>query len=340
MLGFSIIIVTWNGLHHLKRFLPSVVETNYPDFEIILADNNSSDESISWVKEYFPTVKIAALDDNYGYCGGNNRAFQIAEKEIVLFLNNDVEVPSDWLHGINQLFSEKEQCGAVQPKLLAYDRKTQFEYAGAAGGFLDILGYPLCRGRILDSSEEDHGQYDTSIPIFWASGAAFAIRASIFKTLNGFDEHFEFHMEEIDVCWRTQALGYDIWYTPESEVYHLGGGSLAMGSPRKVYYNFRNNLFMLWKNLPLNQLVWKFPVRFFLDTVAAWRSLLAGRPVEFWSILKAHLHFIRNIGYIQKQRSATKRTSHPKGVIPKSMVWNYMVRKQRTFDQLTEHGTV
>jgi len=334
--GFSIIIVTWNGLHHLKTFLPSVCDTDYPDFEIILADNASKDETVEWVREHFPEVIISTFDDNYGYCGGNNRAVATASKEILLFLNNDVKVDAKWLHGINECFESNETIGAVQPKLLSFKEPEYFEYAGAAGGFIDKYGYPFCRGRLFETVEKDEGQYDEISEVFWASGAALAIKKDLFEELGGFDEDFEFHMEEIDLCWRVKRSGQKVMYTPESKVYHLGGGSLAMGSPRKVYYNFRNNLFMIWKNYSTSELILRFPIRLFLDVVAAYKSLLSGKPKEFVAIAKAHLHFFLNWAKVQRKRKAN---SSPKvkslsGKFPISIIWNFFLKGNKKFNQL------
>ena len=334
MKGFSIIIVTWNGLHHLQQFLPSVAATNYPDFEIILADNNSEDGSKEWVTEQFPTIKIAAFDDNYGYTGGNNRAMAFAEKEIILFLNNDVEVPPNWLLGISETFELDENIGAVQPKLRSYNQKEFFEYAGAAGGFLDTLGYPFCQGRIMDSFERDEGQYEEITNIVWASGAALAIKKSIFEKLEGFDEDFQFHMEEIDLCWRTLNAGYRIVYTPKSVVYHLGGGSLPMGSPRKVFFNFRNSLFMLWKNLPLNQLWYKLPLRLMLDEIAAVRALVSKNNTEFWAIQRAHFGFFKNLSKLQHKRKKQPGKSTNGVLSPISIIWGYFVKGKKTYKEL------
>lgn len=337
MKGFSVIIVTWNGLKHLKTFLPSVYAAEYPDFEIILADNASSDGSVEWVREYFPEVIISTFDDNYGYCGGNNRAVSSASKDILLFLNNDVHTTPNWLDAINDCFMQDESIGAVQPKLLSYKEPEYFEYAGAAGGFIDKYGYPFCRGRILETVEKDEGQYNESSEIFWASGAALAIKKDIFQELGGFDEDFEFHMEEIDLCWRAKRLGYKVMYTPNSSVYHLGGGSLAMGSPRKVYYNFRNNLFMLWKNYSTSELIFRFPVRLLLDVIAAYKSLLSGNPKEFGAIAKAHLHFFKGWSSVHKKR---KRIALPllkklTGKMDLSIIWSYIVRGKKKFNQLS-----
>jgi len=329
--GFSVIIVTWNGLHHLKTFLPSVVNTDYPDFEIIIAENNSTDGTREWIAKEYPHIKIAAFDDNYGYTGGNNRAVPFAEKEILLFLNNDVKVAPDWLDGISTCFEENEETAIVQPKLLSYKDPEYFEYAGAAGGFLDRLGYPFCQGRILESVEKDTGQYDSVKEITWASGAAFAIRKEIFEEIGGFDEDFEFHMEEIDVCWRVRNKGLQVIYTPDSTVFHLGGGSLPMGSTRKVYYNFRNSLFMLWKNLPSNQLLYKIFFRLILDGVAAIRSFVSGRPGELAAIFRAHMHFYKELPSLNHKRKSLEPNHANHVLTPVLMIWQYYILRRDKF---------
>ena len=335
---FSIIIVSWNALHHLKEFLPSVSATNHPDFEIIIADNASTDGSADWVKESFPEVKIVRLNKNYGYCGGNNRAAAYANGDILLFLNNDVEVTPNWLESLEKCFIDNPKIAVVQPKLRSYKNKDFFEYAGAAGGFIDAYGYPFCRGRILETVEKDVGQYDKKDFIFWASGAAFAIRKEIFEKMNGFDDNFEFHMEEIDLCWRIQNRNYLIAYCPDSVVYHLGGGSLAMGSPRKVYYNFRNNLVMLFKNYTRKELITRFVPRLFLDIIAAIRSLLMFRPAEYLSIIRAHFYFWSHFLKIRKRRSMSQTDrinfNNLPGKINISLIWNYYFRKRDTFNKL------
>ncbi len=339
MLGFSIIIVTWNGLNHLKRFLPSVVNTNYGNYEIILADNASTDGSIEWVREQYPSVKIASFDDNYGYTGGNNKAVPYAEKEILVFLNNDVEVTPEWLSGLSRVFEQDATVSIVQPKIKSYKKKDFFEYAGAAGGYLDWLGYPYCRGRILDVVEEDKGQYDSIVPITWASGAALAIKKECFNSLHGFDEDFEFHMEEIDLCWRALNRGYKVFFTPLSTVYHLGGGSLPMGSHRKVYYNFRNSLYMLWKNLPLSVLLIRFPIRIAMDIVAALRSLLTFNMAELSAIIKAHFHFWMRISLAQKKRRTTKTSNAHEALGNIFLVWNFFARRNKTYNQLVKNDS-
>lgn len=334
MKGFSVIIVTWNGLHHLKTYLPSVVNTKYENFEIILAENASSDGSADWVKENYPSVKIASFEQNYGYTGGNNRAVPYAEKEILIFLNNDVKVDPDWLIGIDKAFELDDSIAAVQPKLRSYNEPELFEYAGAAGGYLDRFGYPFCRGRLLDTIEKDDGQYNSIADITWASGAALAIKKNTFEELDGFDEDFQFHMEEIDLCWRLLNTGKRIIYTPFSVVYHLGGGSLPMGSTRKVYFNFRNSLFMLWKNLPASQLWYKIPIRLALDNIAALKSLLTAKPGDFIAILKAQFHFFLGLMKMHKKRTKIIRSSNAKILSPVFFIWQYFIKGKRSFKEL------
>ncbi len=314
-----------------------MVETDYPDFEIIIADNASDDGSKEWIRSNYPDVKIASFDRNYGYCGGNNRAVPFASKEILLFLNNDVEVDKKWLYGLNSAF-QAENTAAVQPKLRDYNKKDHFEYAGAAGGFIDKFGYPFCRGRVFDTIEKDDGQYDLEADIFWASGAALAVRKDLFTDIGAFDEDFEFHMEEIDLCWRLQNQGYKIGFTPESIVYHLGGGSLPMDSPRKVYYNFRNSLFMLWKNYSTSSLLMRIPVRIILDAIAAWKAFLEGKPKEWMAVLRAHVHFVIKIPLMHKKRKSLRskqiESGEPATMSSSSIVWQYFVKGKKTYNAL------
>lgn len=337
---FSIIIVSWNALHHLRTYLPSVVQTDHPEYEIILADNASEDGSKEWVREEFPEVKIASFDKNYGYCGGNNRAVPYANGEILIFLNNDVKVEPDWLTHLDRYFDEHPEVTALQPKMRSYNQPQYFEYAGAAGGFIDKYGYPFCRGRIFDYTERDTGQYDEPSPIFWASGAALAIRKSVFKNLEGFDEDFEFHMEEIDLCWRLWNNGYEVHYCPDSLVYHLGGGSLPMHSPRKTYYNYRNNLMMLWKNYETKTLTPRFFVRMILDGIAALRELSTGNFQNFGAIFKAHMHFYaRWYKTHQKRKELQERRSlkhNPSIMFSGNLIWEYFFNKKQTYTELLD----
>lgn len=339
MKGFSIIIVTWNALEHLKNFLPSVIATDYPDFEIIIADNASVDGSKEWIKATYPDIKIASFDRNYGYCDGNNRAVPFAEKEILLFLNNDVKVEKNWLHDLNRVFME-ENVAVAQPKIRSFENPEYFEYAGAAGGFMDKFGYTFCRGRIFDEVEKDIGQYDEQRNLFWASGAAIAIRKRLFLESGGFDEDFEFHMEEIDLCWRLQNHGFEIAYAPKSVVYHLGGGSLPMGSPRKVYYNFRNSLMMLWKNYSGSSLLKRFLIRLILDIIAAWKALFSGKPKEWLAIAKAHLDFFSNFGNVYRKRRELQKsrteTKDPDTMFSISLIWQHFFKRINNFKDLNK----
>lgn len=304
---FSIIIVTWNGLNHLKTFLPSVIETDYDKFEIIIADNASTDGTKEWIHEHAPKCRIVTFDSNHGYCGGNNRAVSFAKGDVLLFLNNDVRVEPGWLTHLNESF-QRPETAAVQPKMLSHLQPDYFEYAGAAGGMIDWLGYPFCRGRLFEHVEKDTGQYNDGASIFWASGAALAIRKNIFNELGRFNEDFEFHMEEIDLCWKVWKSGREVRFQPKSVVYHLGGGSLPMDSPRKIYYNYRNSLLMLANNLE-NYRTPKIFLRLCLDGVSGIRSLLQFKPKETLAIIKAHFGFYRRLPNALHKRSALSSDS-------------------------------
>jgi GT2 family glycosyltransferase len=335
---FSIIIVSWNALQHLKNYLPSVAATNYPNFEIILADNASSDGSKEWVREHYPGIEIASFDDNYGYCGGNNRAVPYANGDILLFLNNDVRVEPDWLQGLSKCFQKDNSVAAVQPKMLSDKNPSFFEYAGAAGGYLDRFAYPFCRGRIFDTLEKDAGQYDYETDIFWASGAALAVRKQVFEDLGAFDEDFEFHMEEIDLCWRLWNAGHKVRFCSSSTVYHLGGGSMAMGSPRKIYYNYRNNLRMLWKNCSTHTLTWRFTGRYFWDIIAAFRSIFIGEWEEFKAIVRAHFDFWKGFAITHDKRTLLqdrrKNDSDPSTLLPVSIIAEYFGKGKKFFSEI------
>lgn len=333
----SIIIVTHNGLPLLKRFLPSVASSIYPDLEIIVADNNSDDKSQKWISEHFPLVKFLKLDQNYGYAGGNNRAAKEAKGDILVFLNNDAAPRnSDWLLPVSRLFSDG-RADIVQPKLLSATNPERFDYAGAAGGFIDWLGYPFCRGRMFDILENDTGQYD-HLPhsLFWASGAAFAIRKNLFTELGGFDEVFRFHMEEIDLCWRALKLGKKIIYEPKSAVLHLGGGSMDPDSPEKVFYNFRNSLLMLVKNLDTS-LPAKIFLRLTLDGISGIRYLLQAKPLFTLAVIRSHFSFYALSPYALKQRSMLKKkslVSCEKLIFPRLIIFQRFFFGKRYFSEI------
>lgn len=338
---FSIIIVSWNARHHLETYLPSVVKTRYPDFEIIIADNASNDGTREWVNKHYPHINVVTLDKNYGYCGGNNRAANHADGDILVFLNNDVEVTPDWLLPLNNAFSRDDHTAVVQPKLLSWRKKDHFEYAGAAGGYLDRFGYPFCRGRIFTTVEKDQGQYNKLRHVFWASGAAFAIRKSVFEEQGGFDEQFEFHMEEIDLCWRIWNSGYRILCEPASVVYHLGGGSLPAGDPRKTFYNFRNSLYMLWKNSPDLIRQQRLIQRFFIDTIAFFHFLLKGHIADASAVFRAYAQFFKNKKHLKFDNGGYKhQTAAGLLLCPFSIIYRYYIKREKTFDLLEDNEQV
>ncbi len=288
----SVIILNWNGATLLEEFLPSVVD-NTPEgmAEIIVADNGSTDNSLQIRKEKFPTVKVWAFGENLGFAGGYNKALSMTDSEYTVLLNSDVAVPRGWLEPLIEAMDENPELGACQPKILSYKSPTEFEYAGASGGFLDRNGYPYCRGRIFGSIETDRGQYDTPIPIFWATGAALMIRTELYRRIGGLDKEFFAHMEEIDLCWRLRLAGYVIAAIPASRVFHLGGGSLPASNPRKTYLNFRNNLLLLHKNLPARDVRATLFRRRLLDTLAWAKFILSLDFPNAAAILRAHRDF-------------------------------------------------
>ena len=303
----KIVILNWNGAEHLRRFLPSVVAAAPAGVGVVVADNGSTDGSLAVLAEEFPTVAVVRLDRNYGFAGGYNRALAQVEADYYLLLNSDVETPRGWLEPILGVLEREPDVAVVSPKLVSWLDRTKFEYAGASGGFIDFLGYPFCRGRILKRVEADEGQYDDARDVFWVSGAAFCCRADVFRALGGFDDDFFAHMEEIDFCWRAQLAGYAVRVEPRSCVLHVGGGTLPNNSPQKIYLNFRNNLCMLFKNLsPLS--FW--PVlfaRMALDGAAALVFLVQGRPDFFRQVFRAHIDFHRRRSSLHRKRRAIQR---------------------------------
>jgi len=335
---FSIIILTWNGIAWLQKFLPAVVNSDFDSFELIVADNASTDGSVEWIQTHYPMVQCLSFDQNYGYCKGNNLAAAHAKGELLVFLNNDVQVTNDWLVPIAKAFDSNNKLGAAQPKMRSYHHPTFFEYAGAAGGLMDYLGYPFCRGRIFDTCEEDTGQYDDNIDLFWASGAALIIRKSLFMECGGFDEDYQFHMEEIDLCWKVQRKGWLILSIPASVVYHVGGASLDQSSPKKLYLNFRNNLDLLTKHLPAMRLVLVLPLRIVLDFVALIRELFKGKTAHAKAILRAEIDYLARLPHILDKRSALKSEGLPfttDHITPLILPWNYFILNRKTVKALS-----
>lgn len=334
----AIVILNWNGVKMFDIFLPSVIQhSTSANTEIIVADNGSTDKSVAHLRQNYPTVKIIELKENSGFAEGYNRALKLVEADYFVLLNSDVKVTSNWIESCIRLFDADEKMAAIQPKILSFNDPELFEYAGAAGGFIDKYGYPFCRGRMLNRVEVDEKQYDQPTPIFWASGACMFIRSNAFKAAGGFDGDFWAHMEEIDLCWRLKSLGYKIQYQPESVVYHLGGGTLSYGSPKKVYLNFRNNLWMLFKNLPKHQFKRIFLARMLLDGVAAVKFILGFNFREFWAVLKAHTSFYRNLGKLMDKRKQVQQQVVVKEhaeVYSKSIMWKFFLQKKRRFSEL------
>lgn len=302
----AVVILNWNGRHMMEKFLPSVTANTTGDAEVIIADNGSTDDSIEFLHSHYPSLRIIQLDQNYGFAEGYNRALAQVEADYYVLLNDDVEVTPHWIEPVIAQMQQNPQTAICQPKLLMYDRRDTFEYAGAAGGFIDSYGYPFCRGRLFDVVEQDHGQYDDPREIFWASGAAMFVRADVWHQLGGLDGDFFAHMEEIDFCWRAKNKGYRVEYCPQSVIYHVGGGTLPKSNPRKTYLNFRNNLSMLYKNLPDGRLNRVLLLRLVLDDVAALKFLLERKPKEFQAVFQAHRDYRRRKPGLRLKREALR----------------------------------
>lgn len=324
MARLSVVILNWNGRRHLERYLPSVVAHTEGDAEVVVADNGSTDDSLQWLRLNYPDVRVIRLDRNYGFAGGYNRALREVASEYVLLLNSDVEVTAGWWQPLVEVLDTESDVAAVAPKLLADMERTKFEYAGAAGGFIDYLGYPFCRGRILSNVEEDRGQYDNRRDIFWASGAAMCCRRELFESLGGFDEDFFAHMEEIDLQWRMQLAGWRIVVEPKSVVYHLGGGTLPASS-RKIFLNHRNNLAMLFKCASPMQRAVVAVVRPATDMLEALVNLVTLHPQRAWAIVRAWGEFIAWHGALSRKRKAVVRTKKVDNIYRNSIVLRYIL---------------
>jgi GT2 family glycosyltransferase len=332
----AVVILNYNGRHWLEKFLPYVIQFS-GDAKIIVADNSSTDDSLTFLKEKFPSVERIAIPFNRGFCGGYNFALKQVSSKYYVLLNSDVEVTENWLAPSIELLEENKNVAAVQPKILSYNDRTLFEHAGAAGGFIDSFGYPFCRGRIFNEVEKDNQQYDDTRPVFWATGACMFVRADRFHEFGGFDEDFFAHMEEIDLCWRFHRAGHAVYYQAQSKVYHVGGGTLATSNPKKTYFNFRNGLSLIFKNLPFTQLVWKFPLRLLLDWVAAINFLLNGSFKDSKAIVKAHIEFFRQFSKENKKRRASShlRDKKERALVYKGLlIVDYFLLNRRKFGQL------
>lgn len=330
MIKTAVVILNYNGEKFLREFLPAVL-AHSGDAKIVVADNGSTDLSVEVLRQKFPTVKLIDLSNNYGFCGGYNRALKQVEAEYYVLLNSDVEVTPDWLTPLITLLDENPEIAAAQPKILAYHQRDHFEYAGAAGGFIDALGYPFCRGRIFNETEQDSGQYNDEREIFWATGACMVVRSKIYHALQGLDEDFFAHMEEIDLCWKIQRAGHKVFYCGASTVYHVGAGTLSRANPRKTYYNFRNGLSLVYKHWPAGELFWKLPCRILLDYVAALKFLFSGKAGDARAVLKAHYHFGKKWGKNRSKRRALKPYPFTaRNIYPGSVLWeHFILRKNR-----------
>lgn len=333
----AVVILNWNGEAMLRRFLPTVVRYSCDEAEIWVADNASDDASVQLLREHFPSVRLIQLDKNYGFAEGYNRALAQIEAEYYVLLNSDVEVTHHWLTSLVEYMDAYPDVAACQPKLLSEANRDYFEYAGASGGFIDRYGYPFCRGRIFNTVEEDNGQYDYIIDILWATGACMLIRSADYREAHGLDGRFFAHNEEIDLCWRLRQRGRRIVCIPESEVYHVGGGTLPKSNPMKTFLNFRNNLTMLYKNLPDGELKGVMRVRRVLDYVAALKMLVADRSwADFKAVVKARRAFYRwrhNFDDDRREIGRT-RTAGPSERVGYSILWQYYVKGRKTFSRL------
>lgn len=328
MKKIAVVILNWNGAKLLEQFLPSVIAYS-EEAAIYVADNASTDHSIEIIQTKFPQVTIIRNEGNYGFAKGYNVALQEVEEDYYALVNSDIEVTENWLPPILSIFDNEPEIGIIQPKILDYKNKAYFEYAGGAGGYIDQFGYPYCRGRIFDTLEKDHEQYNDDVAIFWASGACFFIRKEVYRTLKGFDDDFFAHQEEIDLCWRAFNLGYTAKYTSKSVVYHVGGATLNEGNPKKTFLNFRNSLLMLTKNLPERKLFIIVFLRLCLDGLAGIQFILKGKFKHCWAIVKAHFAFYSLINRTLKKRKGKKR---PDYYHTKSIVYQYFVKNGKVFE--------
>ncbi len=331
MVKLAVVILNWNGRSFLERFLPTLLDT-LPDYaEAVVCDNASTDDSVAFLQERFPQVRLLLNERNEGFARGYNLALKRVEAKYYCLLNSDIEVTPGWIEPVVEQMDANEKIAAVQPKLLSYNQRDEFEYAGASGGYIDKYGYPFCRGRVFSHVEKDHGQYDTEADVFWATGAAMFVRSDVYHTMEGLDDDFFAHMEEIDFCWRIKNIGYKIKVNPASVVYHIGGGTLPKNNPMKTFLNFRNSLYLLIKNLPEERLAKTLVLRFFLDQIAAFSFLAQGHFRDFAAVYKAIFTFARTY-----KRFLAKRNTLPKlafqDCYPESVVKLHYLWRKKIFD--------
>lgn len=329
----AIVILNWNGRGFLEQFLPSVVKYSSADAAIIVADNASTDDSVEFLRNQYPDIRLIINSTNGGFARGYNEALKLVEAEYYILLNSDIEVTDGWVRPLIELMDRRSEVAACQPVIRSWYRRDEYEYAGAAGGFIDRLGYPFCRGRLFMSMEKDEGQYSNETEIFWATGACMVVRASVYHEFGGFDEDFFAHMEEIDFCWRVKNQGYSIWFCPDSTVYHIGGGTLPKSSARKTYLNFRNNFALLFKNLPRNKIIPVFAARLVLDGVAAIKFLLEGGFSDFVAVMRAHFAFYRRLPALRRKRKRQKQNPCSQ-MYERSIVVDHYLRGIKKFSEL------
>ena len=330
----AVVILNYNGRKFLEQFLPNVIANCDPTLaEVIVADNASTDDSVAFMRERFPDIRLIENESNGGFATGYNLALQQIEAQYYVLLNSDIEVTPNWIEPVVALMDSDPQIAACQPKILSYYHKEQFEYAGACGGFIDKYGYPFCRGRVFQTLENDEGQYDTPMEVFWATGACMFVRADLYHQIGGLDDSFFAHMEEIDLCWRLKNAGYKIYCCPQSRIYHIGGGTLPKNSPRKTYLNFRNNLSLLVKNLPKRHLRRIILYRILLDWVAAFKFLFEGCPKDFQMVFKAHRDFHKRLKTLRKGRKTIEH-KQVSCVYRRNIVFDNVLRGKKKFSEL------
>ena len=332
----AVVILSWNGIKFLREFLPSVLASNWPNIEVIVGDNGSTDGTFDFLQHNFPNVRVIKNDDNYGFTGGYNRILSHVDADYFVLLNSDVEVHNGWIRPVIELMESDPLIAAAAPKIKSFANKTSFEHAGAAGGFIDHFGYPFCRGRMFYEVEEDKGQYETSGEVFWASGAAMFIKKKCWVEAGGFDDRFFAHMEEIDLCWRLKNMGYKVMYCAESEVYHVGAATLNTENPFKTYLNFRNNLLLLKNNLSFLRATVVIFIRFWMDLLAIARFLNEGKRKDAWAVSRAHQNFVLQLFKGGGPKTRTKRSNLQslKGMYKRSIVWDFFMKKKKTFNAL------
>ena len=330
----AVVILNWNGKKFLDNFLPSVIK-NSGNAEVIVADNASTDDSVAFLQDNFPGVRIIRNSSNLGFAGGYNEALVQVKSDFYVLLNSDIEVTPGWIEPVITLMESDPAIAACQPKILSYVQQDTFEYAGAAGGFIDKFGYPFCRGRLFQTLEKDTGQYDDVTEIFWATGACMFVRSSVFHKLGGFDDRFFAHMEEIDFCWRARIEGYRIMFCPDSKIYHVGGGTLPKKSARKTYLNMRNNNIMMYKNLPSEKILPVFAARLILDGIASIKFLVDGGVQDFFAVIRAHWRFFGLIPQLSRERK-TSSLKEVTRIYRGNIVSNYFLKGKKKFSQLNQ----